>query len=130
MSSSAPQGNLILPADPGRVARARVDELTEAFRNVIEGGLFILGPRVVAFEAAFSAWQKCKSAIGVANGTDALELCLRAVGVGRGDLVIVPTHTAVATAAAVCRVGAEPVLIDVGRSSFNLDLLRILLYSP
>ena len=125
MSNSAPPGNLILPADPGKAARARVDELTSAFRNVIESGLFILGPHVVAFESAFSAWQMCKSAIGVANGTDALELCLRAVGVGHDDLVIVPTHTAVATAAAVYRVGAEPVLIDIDRSSFNLDLQKV-----
>lgn len=125
MSNSAPQGNLILPADPGRAARARIDELTAAFRNVIESGLFILGPHVVAFESAFSAWQMCKSAIGVANGTDALELCLRAVGVGHDDLVIVPTHTAVATAAAVYRVGAEPVLIDIDRNSFNLDLQKV-----
>ena len=125
MSNSAPQGNLILPADPGRAAQARIDELTTAFRDVIQSGLFILGPHVGVFESAFSAWQMCKSAIGVANGTDALELCLRAVGVGPDDLVIVPTHTAVATAAAVYRVGAEPVLIDIDRNSFNLDLQKV-----
>lgn len=113
---------MILPADPGRLARARVDELMAAFREVIENGMFILGPKVDTFERAFEEWLGCKEAVGVANGTDSLELCLRALGIGQGDLVIVPTHTAVATAAAVCRSGAEPVLIDIESTSFNLDL--------
>jgi dTDP-4-amino-4,6-dideoxygalactose transaminase len=112
----------ILPADPGRVARARIDELAAAFKAVVESGWFILGKEVETLETAFSRWQGCHYTVGVANGTDALELCLRACGVGAGDLVIMPTHTAVATAAAVYRAGAEPLLLDVDSRSFLLDL--------
>lgn len=115
----------ILPADPGRVARTRMEELTAAFQSVIESGYFILGAHVAAFEGAFSTWQGCNTTIGVANGTDALELCLRACGIGPNDLVIVPTHTAVATATAVYRAGAEPLLLDIDPCSFNLDLNEV-----
>lgn len=115
----------ILVADPGRGARHRADELTAAFCEVVDGGYFILGKHVDAFEASFSQWLGCRHAVGVANGTDALELCLRACGIQAGDLVIVPTHTAVATATAIVRAGAEPLLLDVDPTSFNFDLNQV-----
>jgi dTDP-4-amino-4,6-dideoxygalactose transaminase len=126
-SSGTPQTERkpILVADPGRAARERIEELTAAFREVLERGHFILGRHVDVFEDAFTQWQGCSHTIGVANGTDALELCLRACGIKTGDLVIVPTHTAVATATAVVRAGAEPLLLDVDPDSFNLNLNQL-----
>ncbi|WP_372719105.1 DegT/DnrJ/EryC1/StrS family aminotransferase [Novipirellula sp.] len=125
MSNSRPRTRPILTADPGRATRARIDELTQAFQSVIQSGWFVLGKQVESFEQAFSQWQQVSHTIGVANGTDAIELCLRACGVGDGDLVIVPTHTAVATATAVCRAGGEPLLLDIELDSFNLDLNQV-----
>ncbi len=123
----------VLTANPGEVARLRMQELVEAFRQVIQDGSFILGRHVASFEEEFASWQGSHGAVGVANGTDAVELCLRALKVARGDLVIVPTHTAVATATAVCRAGAIPLLLDINEQTFNLDLdlvEDVLLNSP
>ncbi len=125
MAPQRPEKNQILAADPGRAAQARIDELTTAFRTVIESGWFVLGQQVKNFEQAFCQWQKCSYTVGVANGTDALELCLRACGVKANDLVVVPTHTAVATATAVYRAGAEPLLLDIDPNTFNLDLNQL-----
>jgi dTDP-4-amino-4,6-dideoxygalactose transaminase len=96
-----------------------------AFREVIQSGWFILGQQVESLEHEFANWLGIEHAIGVANGTDAIELCLRACGVGKGDLVIVPTHTAVATATAVVRAGAEPLLLDIDVQNLNLDLDQV-----
>ncbi len=125
MSDEIAQSTRILGADPGRAAQARITELTEAFHAVIQNGYFILGKQVELLERSFSLWQNACHAIGVANGTDALELCLRASGIGCGDLVIVPTHTAVATATAICRAGAVPLLVDIQADSFNLDIEQV-----
>lgn len=88
-----------------------------AQRQLVATGQLILGPGVVAFEAAFSAWIDPALApdqvVGVANGTDALELALRAAGVGPGDSVALPSHTAYATLAAVLRLGGLPLFIDL-----------------
>jgi len=73
---------------------------------------FILGPEVTQFESAFARFCTVGHALGVGNGTDALELALRAVGIGRGDEVILPANTFVATAEAVARSGARIVLVD------------------
>ena len=66
-------------------------QLDEAIRAVVDGGTFILGPEVRAFEQEFAAYLGVEHAIGVANGTDALVLALRALGVGPGDEVVVPS---------------------------------------
>lgn len=115
----------ILTADPGRVAQSRLRQLTAAFEEVVNSGWYILGTQVEEFENAFSNWQECQYTIGVANGTDAVELCLRACGVRPGDLVIVPAHTAVATATAVVRAGAVPLLVDIDCKSYNIDLKQV-----
>lgn len=87
-------------------------DVAQGFNRVLEGGTFVLGPEVERFEAAFAAYCEVGHCVGVANGTDAVELALRALGIGRGDEVIVPANTFVATAGAVLRAGADLVLAD------------------
>jgi dTDP-4-amino-4,6-dideoxygalactose transaminase len=88
-------------------------EIDAAIARVIDGGRFILGPEVKAFEQEFAAYCGTAHAIGVANGTDALTIALRALGVGPGDEVVVPSFTFYATAEAVPPTGARPVFCDV-----------------
>jgi len=96
-----------------RPQHAEVDaEVRAGFDRVLESGAFILGPEVEGFETEFAAYCGVQHALGVGNGTDALELALRAGGIGVGDEVIVPANTFVATVEAVVRAGAVPVLVD------------------
>jgi dTDP-4-amino-4,6-dideoxygalactose transaminase len=88
------------------------DEVAVGFARVIADTAFILGPEVRAFEAAFARFCGVPHCIGVANGTDAIELVVRALGLGPGDEVIVPANTFIATALGVVRAGARPVLVD------------------
>ena len=81
--------------------------------EVVDRGTFILGPEVAAFESEFAAYLGARHAAGVANGTDALVLALRALGVGPGDEVIVPSFTFYASAEAIPHTGARPVFCDV-----------------
>lgn len=91
-------------------------QIQGAINRVIAGAEFILGPAVARFEEQFSRYCGVAHAVGVANGTDAIELALRAVGVEHGDEVIIPANTFVATAEAVARCGAVPVLVDCDAS--------------
>jgi dTDP-4-amino-4,6-dideoxygalactose transaminase len=97
------------------------DEIAAAVRRVVDRGWFVLGPEVEAFEAAFARYHGAPHAVGVATGTDAIELALRAAGLGPGDEVITVAHTAVATVCAVERAGAIPVLVDVDPDSGMMD---------
>ena len=97
--------------------------------RVLEGGMYILGKEVEAFEAAFARFAGVAHAVAAASGTDAIELALRACGIGPGDLVYTVSHTAVATVAAIERAGATPVLIDVEPGTYTMaprELLRVL----
>lgn len=96
-------------------------ELRAAVERVLSSGWFILGPEVAAFEAEFAAYHGVEHAVAVANGTDAIELALRAAGVGAGDEVITVAHTAVATVAAVERAGATPVLVDIDPVTYTMN---------
>lgn len=87
-------------------------EISEGFQRVFEGTSFILGPEVAEFERGFAAISGIRHCVGVANGTDALELVLRALEIGAGHEVILPVNTFMATALAVARTGAVPVLVD------------------
>ncbi len=93
--------------------RAIEKEVAVGWEKVLDRTAFILGEEVGKFEAEFASFSGVKHCIGVANGTDALELALRASGIGMGDEVIVPTNSFVASALAVMRAGARPVLVDV-----------------
>ena len=88
------------------------DEVLPVWRQQLLDASFIGGPEVAAFEQEFAAYIGTSHAIGVANGTDALELAYRAVGIGAGDEVIMPVNTFIATAEAVTRIGAVPVFVD------------------
>ena len=97
-----------LQAQHRQVAR----EVEEGFARVLRRGSFILGEEVGEFERRFAEYVGVPHCIGVASGTDALELAIRAAGVGTGDEVIVPVNTFIATALAVVRAGATPVFVD------------------
>jgi dTDP-4-amino-4,6-dideoxygalactose transaminase len=100
-------------------------ELDAAVARVLAGGWYILGPEVAAFEAEFAAWLGVDHAVGVASGTDAVLLALRALGVGPGDEVITVAHTAVATVAAIELAGATPRLVDIDPATYTLDPARL-----
>src|SRR3712207_2074223 len=95
--------------------RAEIDARIAA---VLDRGAFILGPEVTAFETEFAAYVGARHAIGVANGTDALTLALKALGVGPGDDVVVPSFTFYASAEAIPPTGARPVFCDVDPDTF------------
>ena len=101
------------------VARALADEIQSATQRVVRSGWYVLGPELEAFEHAFAAWVGRSECVGVANGTDAIELALRALDIGPGDEVITVAHTAVATVCAIERSGATPVLCDIDSATFN-----------
>lgn len=88
------------------------DEVTAGIARVIESSSFILGDEVRRFEQAFATFSGAAHCIGVANGTEAVELAIRACDLGPGDEVIVPANTFIATALGVMRAGAKPVLVD------------------
>jgi dTDP-4-amino-4,6-dideoxygalactose transaminase len=96
------------------------DELVDTFRRVLATSAFIHGPEVEGFEREFAAYCGVRHAVGVANGTDALALALRALGIGPGDAVAVPAFTFAATAEAVCHTGALPLFADVDPQTLTL----------
>ncbi|APR82144.1 Pleiotropic regulatory protein [Minicystis rosea] len=106
--------------DRSRADAAIEGELLEAFQRVLRSGHYILGGEVIAFEQACAALLGTPHALGVSCGTDALVVALLALGVGPGDEVICPAYTFFATAGAVTRTGAVPVLVDVDRLSSNI----------
>jgi dTDP-3-amino-3,4,6-trideoxy-alpha-D-glucose transaminase len=94
------------------------DAIAEKLREVAAGGRYILGPEVRAFEDEFAAWLGAAHCVGVGNGTDALQIALRAAGVGPGDDVVMPSLTFYATAEAAANLGARPVFCDVDPTTF------------
>ncbi len=94
--------------------RLIADEVAAGFARVLADTSYVLGPEVAAFERQYARHLGVREVVGVGNGTDALVLALRAVGVGPGDEVVLPANTFVATAEAVVLVGATPVLVDPG----------------
>src|SRR5438552_2239543 len=100
---------------------ANPDGYRAAVERVFARGWYILGPEVEAFEAEFAEYLGINHAIGVANGTDAIELALRATGIGAGDEVITVAHTAVATACGIERSGAKPVFVDIRPDDYTIE---------
>ena len=97
------------------------DGLVNAVIDAVRGGKYIMGPEVKAFEQASAAFCGAAHGLGCANGTDALQLALMALGAGAGDAVFVPAFTFAATAEVVPLVGAVPVFVDVDDRTFNMD---------
>jgi len=96
-------------------------ELDEAMQRVLSDGWFILGKQVSAFESEFAAYCGVTFAVGVANGTDALELALTACGIGPGDEVITTPLSATFTCLAISATGATPVFVDIDPDTYNID---------
>jgi dTDP-4-amino-4,6-dideoxygalactose transaminase len=107
--------------DLASVNASRHEDFELAWKKVLEHGRFVGGPEVEQFEAIFAGYCETTSCVGVANGTDALELILSGLGIGPGDEVIVPANTFVATAEAVCAVGARPRFVDVRPDTLLVD---------
>lgn len=104
---------VLLTADPKAGFLAHAHEIRAAIDRVLASGHYILGPEVDAFEREFARYHGGGHFIGVANGTEALELALRAVGVDHGDLVITVANTVSATVSAIQQIGAKPVFVEI-----------------
>ena len=100
-------------------------EIDAAIQDVLDSGKFILGPHEKAFEQEIADYLGVKHAIGLASGTDALIIALKAAGIGPGDEVIVPAYTFFATAGAVLSVGATPVFVDINSDTYLLDTSQL-----
>lgn len=107
--------------DLGAAYRELKTEIDQAVARVLDSGWYILGPEVEAFEAEWAAYCEAGHAVGLANGLDALILSLRALGVGPGDEVIVPSNTYIATWLAASAVGAKPVPVEPDPLTHNID---------
>jgi dTDP-4-amino-4,6-dideoxygalactose transaminase len=112
---------MILCSNPKAQYLTYKDEIDFAIQRVLSAGQFVLGENVHEFEKEFSEYIGSRHSVSVGSGTDALCLAMRAVGLGPGDEVIAPSHTATATIAAIAMVGATPVLTDVDLIHYTLD---------
>lgn len=107
--------------NPAALVEQLRPEIDAAIARVLQSGRYILGAEVEAFEAEWAAWCGVEHAVGCANGTDGLELILRSLDLPAGSRVLAPSHTAVATIAAIVRAGFRPYLADVDAKRFTLD---------
>ena len=89
------------------------EEIKQALKDILDSGQFILGPNVKSFEQEIASYCHVKHAAGLASGTDALYLCLKALDIKQGDEVITTPFTFIATAEAITYVGATPVFVDI-----------------
>ncbi|MFO1499932.1 MAG: DegT/DnrJ/EryC1/StrS family aminotransferase [Verrucomicrobiota bacterium] len=110
--------------DLGLQHRDIADELVSSVRRVLESGGFVLGEELEAFEREFAAYCGTRYAVGVANGTDAIVLTLKGLGIGKGDEVITAPNSFLASASAIALAGAVPVFADV-TDDYNLDLGQV-----
>jgi dTDP-4-amino-4,6-dideoxygalactose transaminase len=117
-----PMASLAVPFND---LRPKFDAAASAYAAAVErvfaSGRYVLGPEVEGFEAEFADYLGGGQAVGVANGTDAIELALRAAGIGAGDEVITVAHTAVATACGIERASARPVFVDIRPDDYTID---------
>jgi dTDP-4-amino-4,6-dideoxygalactose transaminase len=101
------------------------DEIDEAIQNVLDNTSFIMGEDLINFEEEFASFCNTKYAIGVANGSDALNLALRACGIGEGDEVITVPHTFISTSEAISNVGGKIVFVDIDPKTYTIDVSKI-----
>ncbi len=101
------------------------EEIERGFQETLQNTSFILGPNVQAFEKEAADYLQVKHAVSCASGTDALHLALLASGIGEGDEVITTSFTFIATAEAICYVGATPVYVDIKPDTYNIDPEKI-----
>ena len=112
--------------DLGAAYRELSDEIDAATSRVLASGFYILGPEVESFEEEWAAYCGARYSVGVANGLDALVLALKALDIGSGDEVLVPSNTYIATWLAVSAVGAKPIPVEPDPRTFNMDPDRLL----
>jgi dTDP-4-amino-4,6-dideoxygalactose transaminase len=112
---------LIPQANPGAGYRALKEEIDEAVTRTLSSGWYVLGNELRAFETEFASWLGVPWVVGCGNGTDAIVLALRGLGIGHGCTVVTVSHTAVATVAAVEMAGATPLLIDIDPAHYTMD---------
>ncbi len=112
---------MIYCANPKLQYLGKKKKIVSSILKTLHNNKYVLGENVMKFEKEFSKYIGIKYSAGVANGTDALELGLKAVGVSPGDEVITVSHTALATVAAICSVGAIPVLVDIKEKDFLIN---------
>ncbi len=115
----------ILQCNPHASYLAQKEEIDAAVKRVLDSGWYILGQECESFEREFAEYVGVSHAIGVASGTDALLLALKACGVNAGDEVITVAHTAVATAAAITMCGAIPVFVDIDPITYTMNPYRL-----
>ena len=109
-------------SDPSASYQAHKKEIDQAIQRVLDSGWFVLGKEVEIFEKEFAAFHgKDFHAVGVANGTDAVALCIRGQGLGNGDEIITASHTAVATIAGIEQAGCTPVFADIDPKTRCID---------
>lgn len=101
------------------------DEVGEAIMRVVDQTAFVAGKYATTFESEFAEYIGASNCVAVANGTDAIEIALAALGIGHGDEVIVPANTFFATAEAVANIGAEVVFVDCEPNFYNIDTTKI-----
>src|SRR5919112_1755654 len=116
-----PPSPIIPQADPGAGYRAEREAIDAAVARALNSGWYILGREGEAFEREFAAWLGAARAVGCGNGTDALALILRGLGIGEGSTVATVSHTAVATVAAIEMAGAVPLLLDIDPDTYTMD---------
>lgn len=112
-------------SNPGPENALASSEISRVVKDVLDSGNYILGAQVGSFEREFAAYLNSEFCIGVNSGTDALLIGLKALGIGMGDEVILPSHTAVATAAAVVSTGATPVFAEISNISMTIDPVSV-----
>jgi dTDP-4-amino-4,6-dideoxygalactose transaminase len=101
------------------------DEIDEAIQKVLNTTSFIMGEELIKFEEEFAPFCNTKYAIGVANGSDALVLALRACGIGKGDEVITVPHTFISTTEAITHVGGKIIFVDINPKTYTIDVSKI-----
>ena len=111
--------------DLGATYRELKTEIDAAVARVLDSGWYLLGAELEAFEAEYAAYTGARYCIGVGNGLDALHLTLRAMDIGPGDEVLVPSNTYIATWLAVSQTGATPVPVEPDERTYNMDPQRI-----
>jgi dTDP-4-amino-4,6-dideoxygalactose transaminase len=116
---------MLLPADPKANFLAHADEIRAATERVLASGHYILGPEVDGFEKEFSAYQDGGYTIGVANGTEAIEIALRALGVKHGDRVATVANTVTATVSAIEQIGAKPVFVEIDATTMTMSPIAL-----
>jgi len=99
--------------------------ILSSFEQFFDRSWYVLGEDLKRFEQEYATFNKVKHCIGVSNGLDALHLCLKALGIGKGDEVIVPSNTYIATALAVSYVGSTPIFVEPNINTYNIDPAKI-----